>query len=127
MNPFEDTKLFDNISLSDIFKKIHKNNSKTDKQIEELITGLKPFIKSAGEVVMIMPMIKELMDVNVKNNEQLVKIAGIAQRTLNTTSNTELFDFNEVEDLMKQHELNAAEGTKLLQSGEQIKIEAAND
>jgi len=125
MNPFENTKLFDNVSLSDIFKKIHKNNNKTDKQIDELINDLRPHINSAGEIVMIMPMIKELMDVNIKNNEQLVKIAGIAQRTLNTTNNTELFDLNEVEDLVKQHELNAAEGTKLLQSGEQIKIEAA--
>jgi len=74
---------------------------------------------------MVMPMIKELMDVNVKNNEQLVKIAGIAQRTLNTSSNTEIFDMSEVEDIMKQHELNAADGVKLLESGEQLKLEVA--
>lgn len=123
MNNFEDIKLFGTTSLSDIFEQIHSNNKKVDTQIDDLVNNLKPLIKSAGEVVMIMPTVKDLLEVNVKNNDQLVKIAGIAQRTMNANSNQDVFDMSEVEDLMKQHELNATESTKLINGGEQLKIE----
>lgn len=125
MNKFEDVKLFDNTSLSDIFKQIHQTNTKTDKQIDDLIDGLKPLINSAGEVIMIMPIVKELMDVNIKNTEQLVKIAGIAQRTMNNTSDDLMYDFKDVEELIKQQELIETETTKLLDSGETLKLKAA--
>lgn len=126
MNKFEDVKLFDNTSLSDIFKQIHQTNTKTDKQIDDLIDGLKPLINSAGEVIMIMPIVKELMDVNIKNTEQLVKIAGIAQRTMNNTSDDLMYDFKDVEELIKQQELIETETTKLLDSGETLKLKAAS-
>lgn len=125
MNNFEDVKLFGKTSLSDIFKQIHTNNKKIDTQIDDLVNNLKPLINSAGEVVMIMPTVKDLLEVNVKNNDQLVKIAGIAQRTMNNSQNQELFDMGEIEGLVEQHKLNAAETTKLLETGEKLKIEAA--
>lgn len=125
MNNFEEVKLFGTTSLSDIFEQIHSNNKKVDTQIDDLVNNLKPLIKSAGEVVMIMPTVKDLLEVNVKNNDQLVKIAGIAQRTMNANASQDLFDMSEVEDLMKQHELNTAESTKLITDGEQLKIETA--
>lgn len=122
MNKFEDVKLFDKTSLSDIFRQIHKTNKRTDKRIDDLINTLQPLIKSAGEVVMIMPIIKELMDVNIKNNEQLIKISGIAQRTMNNSAPDDIFDMNEVDDLIKQHELNQNNSNKLLESGEKLKL-----
>jgi hypothetical protein len=83
MTNFNDINLFGSTSLSDIFKQIHRNNKDTDKQINELIDALKPLASSnAGSAVMLMPTVKDLIDVNVKNNEQLVKMAAIAQLSL---------------------------------------------
>ncbi len=75
MANFDDITLFGSTSLSDIFKQIHRNNKDTDKQINELIDALKPLASSnAGSAVMLMPTVKDLIDVNVKNNEQLIKM-----------------------------------------------------
>ena len=75
MANFDDVTLFGNTSLSDIFKQIHRNNKDTDKQINELIDALKPLASSnAGSAVMLMPTVKDLIDVNVRNNDQLIKM-----------------------------------------------------
>ena len=88
MANFDDVTLFGNTSLSDIFKQIHRNNKDTDKQINELIDALKPLASSnAGSAVMLMPTVKDLIDVNVRNNDQLIKMAGIAQRASTNTNN----------------------------------------
>lgn len=126
MNNFEDNKLFDNTSLADIFKQIHKNNKKTNTLIDDLVNGLRPLINSAGEVVMIMPVVKDLIDVNVKNNDQLVKIASIAQRASSASAGDDnIFDSDEIQNLIKQHEHDNQVNTKLIETGEKLKIEAA--
>jgi len=67
MTNFDDVQVFDGMSLSDLFKKIHKNNKDIDKQIGEFIDTMKPMATSnAGSAVMLMPTVKDLIDVNVK-------------------------------------------------------------
>jgi hypothetical protein len=119
MATFDDITLFGNTSLSDIFKQIHKNNKSVDSQINELIGALKPLASSnAGSAVMLMPTVKDLIDVNVKNNDQLIKMAGIAQRAANTTnnSNDSLFDMGEIQLLLEEQNAIQEEGKKLLES-----------
>jgi hypothetical protein len=118
MANFDDITLFGNTSLSDIFKQIHRNNKDTDKQINELIDALKPLASSnAGSAVMLMPTVKDLIDVNVKNNEQLIKMAGIAQRasTSNSNQSLELFNPDEIQQLLEEQRAVQIEGNKLLQ------------
>ena len=118
MANFDDITLFGSTSLSDIFKQIHRNNKDTDKQINELIDALKPLASSnAGSAVMLMPTVKDLIDVNVKNNEQLIKMAGIAQRasTSNASNNQEIFfDPSEIQQLLEEQRAVQIEGQKLL-------------
>jgi methyl-accepting chemotaxis protein len=119
MATFDDITLFGNTSLSDIFKQIHKNNKSVDSQINELIGALKPLASSnAGSAVMLMPTVKDLIDVNVKNNDQLIKMAGIAQRAANTTSNANdsLLDMSEIQLLLEEQNAIQEEGKKLLES-----------
>ena len=49
------------------------------------------FIKDGDTAVQIIPMLKEYLEINVKNDEQLVKLATIVQRiaTQTKTSNAE--------------------------------------
>jgi len=124
MSNFSDVVLFDNKSLSDIFKQIHKNNKDTDKQISDLIDTIKPIAsQNAGNAVMLMPTVKDLIDVNVKNNEQLIKMAAIAQRAATSTSNSqgELINYDEIQDLLKQQEEIKEQSQKLLE--QPLKIE----
>jgi hypothetical protein len=130
MANFDDVTLFGNTSLSDIFKQIHRNNKDTDKQINEIIDALKPLASSnAGSAVMLMPTVKDLIDVNVKNNEQLIKMAGIAQRasTANSNNNQDLlFDPSEIQQLLEEQRAVQVEGQKLLDQTETIQHKLEN-
>ena len=114
---FDDINLFGDKSLSDLFKQIHKNNKDTDKQIAELIEAIKPMISNPGSAVMLMPTVKDLIDVNVKNNDQLIKMAGIAQRaaTMNTTQDAGFIDMDEINALIEEQNAIKEQGNKLLE------------
>jgi len=124
MANFDDIKLFGETSLSDIFKQAHKRTKDTDKQINELIDALKPLASSnAGSAVMLMPTVKDLIDVNVKNNEQLIKMAGIAQRAATTTASNNadaFFNPDEIQQLLEEQRAVQIEGQKLLEQTEII-------
>jgi hypothetical protein len=118
MANFDDVTIFGNTSLSDLFKQIHKNNKDIDKQIGEFIDTMKPMATAnAGSATMLMPTVKDLIDVNVKNNEQLIKIAAIAQRaaTSNSSSADSLIDMSEIEALLAEQKDIQEEGKKLLE------------
>ena len=124
MANFDDVTVFDGMSLSDLFKKIHKNNKDIDKQIGDFIDTLKPMATAnAGSATMLMPTVKDLIDVNVKNNEQLIKMAGIAQRASTASSNNNqdlLFDPSEIQQLLEEQRAVQIEGQKLLDQTETI-------
>jgi hypothetical protein len=130
MANFDDIKLFGETSLSDIFKQAHKRTKDTDKQINELIDALKPLASSnAGSAVMLMPTVKDLIDVNVKNNEQLIKMAGIAQRaaTATATNNVDsFFNPDEIQQLLEEQRSVQLEGQKLLEQTEIIQHQIEN-
>jgi hypothetical protein len=130
MANFDDIKLFGETSLSDIFKQAHKRTKDTDKQINELIDALKPLASSnAGSAVMLMPTVKDLIDVNVKNNEQLIKMAGIAQRaaTATATNNVDsFFNPDEIQQLLEEQRAVQIEGQKLLEQTEIIQHQIEN-
>jgi len=118
MANFDDVTVFDGMSLSDLFKKIHKNNKDIDKQIGDFIDTIKPMATAnAGSATMLMPTVKDLIDVNVKNNEQLIKMAAIAQRasSSNNSSADSLIDMSEIEALLAEQKDIQDEGKKLLE------------
>ena len=128
MANFDDVTVFDGMSLSDLFKKIHKNNKDIDKQIGEFIETMKPMATSnAGSAVMLMPTVKDLIDVNVKNNEQLIKMAAIAQRaaTVNSNSGTDLINMDEINALLEEQKAVQEQGQKLLDQAPVIQLEQA--
>ena len=78
--------IFDDKSFSDLLKEIHKNQSKKSKQLASLIAELRPLITNLGDATVVVPLIKEYMEISVKNDDQLIKMAAIVQRL--STSNT---------------------------------------
>lgn len=118
MANFDDVTVFGNTSLSDLFKQIHKNNKDIDKKIEDFIETMKPMATAnAGNATNLMPVVKDLIDVNVKNNEQLVKMAAIAQRaaTSNNSSSESFIDMSEIEALLEEQKVVQEQGQKLLE------------
>tara|TARA_Y100000004_G_scaffold177415_1_gene218981 strand:+ start:562 stop:948 length:387 start_codon:yes stop_codon:yes gene_type:complete len=80
--------LFDDKSFSDLLKEIHKNQTKKSKQLANLIAELRPLITSLGDATVVVPLIKEYMEISVKNDDQLIKMAAIVQRLSTGTTNT---------------------------------------
>ena len=80
--------IFDDKSFSDLLKEIHKNQSKKAKQLASLIAELRPLITNLGDATVVVPLIKEYMDISVKNDEQLIKMAAIVQRLSTGTANS---------------------------------------
>ena len=80
--------IFDDKSFSDLLKEIHKNQNKKSKQLAALIAELRPLITSLGDATVVVPLIKEYMEISVKNDDQLIKMAAIVQRLSTGTSNT---------------------------------------
>lgn len=81
---FSQVKLFGKKSFSDLLKEIHVNQKDKEVQLRSLIEGLKPLITSPGEATMIVPLIKEYMELAIKNDDALIKMAGIVQRAMNS-------------------------------------------
>jgi hypothetical protein len=77
-----DIEIYKNKKFSDLCKDIVKNSENNRDQVEILISDLRSMIKTANDALMIVPLIKEYMDVQVKNDEQLVKLAAVVQRIM---------------------------------------------
>ena len=81
-----DYEIFDGKTLSSLFKDIYENTEFNRKQLDVLTRELVKFIKDGDTAVQIVPMIKEYLEINVKNDDQLVKMAGIVQRLISAES-----------------------------------------
>ena len=79
-----DYEIFDGKSLSSLFKDIYDNTEYNKKQLDILTKELVTFIKDGDTAVQLVPMIKEYLEINVKNDDQLVKMAGIVQRLISS-------------------------------------------
>ena len=77
-----DYEIFDGKSLSSLFKDIYDNSKHNKKQLEVLVGEVASFIKDGDMAIQLIPMIKEYLDINVKNDEQLVKLATVVQRLI---------------------------------------------
>lgn len=75
-----DTEIFGSKKFSDLLKDIYDNQKKKDRQINLLIADLKPLITNIGDAALLVPVIKDYMEVSVKNDEHLVKMAAVVQR-----------------------------------------------
>ena len=101
-----DKTIFGDKKLSDLFQEIHDNSTKTRTQVSALISELKPLIENIGDATLIVPMIKEYMEIGVKNDEHLIKLATVIQRieTAAAKGDSDEFDLSELQDLLEEQE-----------------------
>ena len=101
----DNKEIFKGKTFQDLTKDIYENTTKRKTQIDLLISEIHGFIQTIDDVVMVAPIIKEYMDVAVKNDEHLVKLAGVIQRILAKSSGGDeesfLLSDSEKEDLIQ--------------------------
>tara|TARA_R110000796_G_scaffold51627_4_gene121822 strand:+ start:1139 stop:1492 length:354 start_codon:yes stop_codon:yes gene_type:complete len=81
-----DNIVFGKKKFSNILEEIYNNQKKKETQIMSLISELKPLVKDLGDATLLVPLIKEYLELGIKNDEQLIKMATIIQRTLNSSA-----------------------------------------
>jgi hypothetical protein len=74
--------LFKDKSFSSLLEDIYKNANRKEKEIKALIDQLKPMIQEPGDAMMLVPLLKEYMELAIKNDDALIKMAGIVQRAM---------------------------------------------
>ena len=77
-----DSFVFGDKKFSDLLEEIYQNQKKRDTQVVALISELKPLVQEIGDATLIVPLIKEYMEIGVKNDDSLIKMATIVQRVL---------------------------------------------
>jgi len=78
----KDTELFKGKTFSDIMSDVYHNSKKKDRQLKLLIAQLEPLVTNIQDATVVVPLIKEYMEVSIKNDEQIVKLAAIVQRMM---------------------------------------------
>jgi hypothetical protein len=114
--------IFGNKKFSDLLKDIYDNQKKKDRQINLLIADLKPMLNNISDAAILVPAIKDFIEVGVKNDEHLVKLAAVIQRAMGDKGddNSSFLTDEEKEALLKgieeikeeQEENKIAESTK---------------
>ena len=102
---FSKIKLYKGTTFADVLKEIHINQKDKEAELKKLINDLKPFLKTAGDAIILVPLIKDYLNTSVKNDENLIKMATIVQRAMASNSkgeDGELMSDRERDQLMEE-------------------------
>ena len=109
----KDFKIFDNKNFSDLSQEIYENSKLKKTQIDLLIQEVHGYIQGIEDIAIVGPVLKELFDVAVKNDDNLLKLATVIQRIMSKhqvtdDSDVSLLSEDEKEELMNSLEDAAA-------------------
>ena len=79
-----DFELYKGKKYSNLLKDVVVNSEQKKDQIDILVSDLRSMIKTPNDAIVIVPLIKDYLDVSVRNDEQLVKLAAIVQRLISS-------------------------------------------
>lgn len=80
MEDSKDSILFDDMSFSDLMKDIYINSKNKKEKIDTLVDTLSNMVTNMADATIAAPLIKQYLEVGVKNDEHLVKLAAVIQR-----------------------------------------------
>lgn len=102
--------IFKGTSFADLMSDVYHNSKKKDRQMNQLIASLQPLIRNASDATVVMPLIKDILDVSIKNDDHIVKLTAIVQRYISTTQTISGAD-SLLSDDEKQQLIRMAEST----------------
>jgi hypothetical protein len=95
--------LFDKKTFADLLKEIYSNSKNKEKQIKELVLQLQPMITDSGSAMLLVPLLKQYLELGIKNDEHLIKMAAIIQKAVSdakVTGTDVMLSENEKEQLL---------------------------
>ena len=107
-----DNVIFKNKKFSDVLEEIYNNQKKKDQQVTALISELKPLISDIGDATLVVPLIKEYMEISVKNDDILIKMAALAQRAMATVTSEGALTISDEEKEQLLSAMNELKGGK---------------
>ncbi len=84
-----DFELYKGKKYSSLLKDVVVNSEQKKDQIDILVSDLRSMIKTANDAIVVVPLIKDYLDVSVRNDEQLVKLAAVVQRIISSQGQSE--------------------------------------
>ena len=99
-----DVNIFDTMKMTDLFREIYQRSLDKKTQLDGILSDMQKHITDKNDAIMFLPRIKELLDVGVKNDDQLVKLAALCQKliSINTVGdNGEMLSEEDKEQLLK--------------------------
>jgi hypothetical protein len=97
------SELYNGTSLADLFTEIHKNTDNKRAQINTFISKMVQLIRTPEDAAVIGPIVQGFLEVNVKNDEHLIRIAQLGQRIISVGAKTT----QTVDGLLTEEEKNA--------------------
>jgi len=117
---YGDEIIFGTTTYQKLLEDIYDNSNNKKIQINTFLDKLGGLVTNSTDAALLVPIIKEYLDVSVKNNEHLIKLALVIQRLLTVTKP------KNDENLSKFELLPESEKEQLLKDVEQIKIDKEN-
>ena len=119
-----DFEIYRNKNFSSLCKDIVVNQSEKKNQLDLLVSELRPLIKTVQDAIVIVPLIRDYIEVGVRNDEQLVKLAAVVQRIItrnesegSSEGNMNLTDAERAELMKQVEEFNKDLNTKTVSEG----------
>jgi len=84
-----DYEIFKGKSLASLFEDIYQNQTYNRNQLDVLTKNITAMIKDGDTAVQIIPMMKEYLEINVRNDELLIKLASIVQKIISAENKGE--------------------------------------
>tara|TARA_B110000090_G_scaffold198690_1_gene237836 strand:- start:839 stop:1255 length:417 start_codon:yes stop_codon:yes gene_type:complete len=98
--------LFPGKSLGGLFKDIYDNQQTKKLRISELIAEMRKLVRHSQDMMAMGPIIRDLIDSSVRNDDSLIKMAAIAQRIIGNNQKSEgdsgFLSNDEKEQLLKE-------------------------
>ena len=107
-----DKVVFGKKKFSDLLEEIYNNQKRREAQVTALISELKPMVTDIGDATLIVPLIKEYMEIGVKNDDALIKMATLVQRALNSNSEDGGLGISDEEKSQLLEEMEKLQGNK---------------
>lgn len=79
-----DFDVYDGKTFKDLCEEICNRSTSKKDQLDTLLTQTRTYITDANSAIVFIPKLKELIEVGIKNDEQLVKLSAVVQRLQST-------------------------------------------
>lgn len=94
--------VFKGKSMEDLYKEIYSNSRSTKSKINDLVKNMTDMVETTTDAVRMMPLIREYLDVSIKSDDHLIKLAQLIQRSEPKSNNGDSDLFGDLQSLLEE-------------------------